>query len=109
LAHGGHGLTGSAADVVQSKLSDSGVELEQERERLANATGSTEDSNLGQLIGRRAAGQHKRSGIQSFGGLFSREQVGEGRISPYVAGRGRESSALDSSGQHFFLKRDARN
>lgn len=45
-----HKLTGSATDIVQSKLSDASVELEEERERLANATGSTEDSNLGQLI-----------------------------------------------------------
>lgn len=42
-------LTGSAADIVQSKLGDAGVELEQQRQRLANATGSTEDGNLGQL------------------------------------------------------------
>ena len=42
-------LTGSTADIVQSELSDSGVQLEEQRERLANTTGSAEDSDLGQL------------------------------------------------------------
>lgn len=46
-------LTGSAADIVQSKLGDAGVELEKQRKRLANATGSTEDGNLGQLEARK--------------------------------------------------------
>ena len=41
--------TGPAADVVESELGDAGVQLEQERERLANATGSTEHSDLGEL------------------------------------------------------------
>jgi len=41
--------TRGATDVVESELSDSGVELEQEREGLANATGGTEDGNLGEL------------------------------------------------------------
>lgn len=45
----GNSHTGSAADIVETKLSDTGVLLEEERERLANATGSTEDSNLGEL------------------------------------------------------------
>lgn len=43
------GNTGAAADVVQGKLGNSGVELEQEGQRLANATGSTENGDLGQL------------------------------------------------------------
>lgn len=42
--------TGSAADIVESKLSNAGVELEEERKRLANATGSTEDGDLGELL-----------------------------------------------------------
>lgn len=42
-------LTRSHADVVQGKLSHSRVELEQQGQRLANATGSTEDGHLGQL------------------------------------------------------------
>lgn len=72
-------LTRSATDIVQSKLSDASVELEEERERLANATGSTEDGNLGQLICQRAAGQHTRSGIQDrVLGVETQEQAGEG-------------------------------
>lgn len=42
--------TGSAADIVQGKLSNLGVLLEEQRKRLANATGSTEDGNLGELL-----------------------------------------------------------
>jgi hypothetical protein len=41
--------TGSSTDVVESKLSHTGVELEEERERLANTTGGTENGNLGKL------------------------------------------------------------
>ncbi|KAG8405072.1 hypothetical protein J3459_022249 [Metarhizium acridum] len=42
--------TGSAADIVQGKLSDLGVLLEEKRKRLANATSSTKDGNLGELL-----------------------------------------------------------
>lgn len=42
-------LTRSQTDVVQSQLSNSGVQLEQQRERLANATGGAEDGHLGEL------------------------------------------------------------
>lgn len=42
-------LTRSHADIVQGKLSHSRVELEQQGQRLANATSSTEDGHLGQL------------------------------------------------------------
>ena len=45
----GQKRTGSSADIVEGKLSYSGVELEEEGERLANATGSTEDGDLGKL------------------------------------------------------------
>jgi hypothetical protein len=41
--------TGSATDVVESKLSNSGVELEEERQRLSNTTGGAENGNLGEL------------------------------------------------------------
>jgi len=43
------GRTGSKTDIVESELADSGVELEEEGQRLANATGSTEDGDLGRL------------------------------------------------------------
>lgn len=45
-------LTRSATDIVKAELSDTGVLLEQERERLANATSSTENSDLGKLLTR---------------------------------------------------------
>lgn len=41
--------TGTAADVVQRKLRDARVELEQQRQRLANAAGSAKDGDLGVL------------------------------------------------------------
>jgi hypothetical protein len=47
--------TGSATDVVESELSDTGVELEEEGERLADTAGSTEDGDLGEL----QEGQHE--------------------------------------------------
>lgn len=48
--------TGSATDVVESELSDTGVELEEEGERLADTAGSTEDGDLGEL----EDGQHEK-------------------------------------------------
>lgn len=45
----GRGRTGSAADVVEGELRDAGVELEEEREGLANAARGTEDGDLGEL------------------------------------------------------------
>lgn len=45
-------LTGCHADIVEGKVSDTRVELEQEGERLANATGGTQNSHLGQLEGK---------------------------------------------------------
>ena len=41
--------TRSSPDIVQSQLSDARVQLEEKGERLANATSSTEDGDLGQL------------------------------------------------------------
>lgn len=41
--------TRGAADVVKSEVRDTLVELEEERERLADTAGSTEDSDLGVL------------------------------------------------------------
>ena len=42
-------LTGSATDIVESELSDTGVELQEKRQRLTNTTTSTENGNLGGL------------------------------------------------------------
>jgi len=41
--------TGSTADVVKSEVGNTGVELQQQRERLANTTGGTENGDLGGL------------------------------------------------------------
>lgn len=41
--------TRTSPDIVESQLSDTRVQLEEKRERLANATSSTEDGDLGQL------------------------------------------------------------
>lgn len=41
--------TRSAADIVESQVCDKGVHLEQQRKRLADTAGSTEDGDLGQL------------------------------------------------------------
>lgn len=41
--------TGTAANVIQRKLRDARVELEQQRQRLANAAGSAKDGDLGVL------------------------------------------------------------
>jgi len=43
------GDTGCATDIVESELSNSGVELEEEGERLTDTTSSTEDSDTGVL------------------------------------------------------------
>lgn len=43
------GDTGGTLDIVKSKLSHTWVQLHEERERLANATSSTKDGNLGVL------------------------------------------------------------
>ncbi len=42
--------TWASADVVESELSDAGVKLEEEGERLSNATSGTEDSDLRELF-----------------------------------------------------------
>jgi hypothetical protein len=43
--------TGSATDIVESEVSDAGVHLEEERERLADTTSSTENGDLGKVPG----------------------------------------------------------
>jgi hypothetical protein len=42
--------TGSSTDVIESKISDEGVELEEEREGLADTAAGTKDGNLGELL-----------------------------------------------------------
>lgn len=45
------GDAGGTANVVEGELSDAGVELEEERQRLSDSTAGTEDGNLGELLG----------------------------------------------------------
>lgn len=45
----GRRRTRTAANVVQSKRAHAGVKLEEQRKGLANATGGTENSDLGVL------------------------------------------------------------
>lgn len=42
-------LTWSSTDIVESELSNTRVELEEEGQRLANSTGGTENGDLGEL------------------------------------------------------------
>jgi hypothetical protein len=53
-------LTWSSADVVESELSHAWVELEEQRQRLSNSTGSTEDGDLRELDGQVLAEQLER-------------------------------------------------
>jgi len=48
-AHGTR-RTGSSPDIVQGKLRDTGVELQEKRQRLANAASGTENGDLGELF-----------------------------------------------------------
>ena len=41
---------GGATDIEEGELSDTGVELEEERQRLSDSTAGTEDGNLGELL-----------------------------------------------------------
>jgi hypothetical protein len=50
------GNTRATADIVQSQLGDAGVQLHQQRERLANATTSTENGDLGGIASRGGEG-----------------------------------------------------
>jgi len=45
----GEELTWSSTDIVEGKLRNTGVELEEEGQWLSNSTGSTEDGDLGEL------------------------------------------------------------
>lgn len=44
------GDTWAALDVVEGKLADAGVQLEEERQRLADTTAGTEDGDFGGLL-----------------------------------------------------------
>jgi hypothetical protein len=82
-------LTRSHADIVQGKLGDSGVELEQQGQRLTNATSSTEDGHLGQLPGKDVG-----VSIVTSGTMHSREP----QQMAYLTGRRREGATLEHGG-----------
>lgn len=104
-------LTRSHADIVQGQLGNSGVELKQQGQRLANATGSAKDGHLGQLervakclsaktvvdlpLPRGRAGHCRRLGVK---GKPRRTTTA---ANTNLAGRGREGTALDpGSSEH---------
>lgn len=60
--------TRSATDVVEGEVGDTGVELHKQGERLANATGGTEDGNLGELELRIICQQLKQLAIHKLQG-----------------------------------------
>ena len=45
----GKGRTRGATDIVEGEVGDTRVQLHEEGERLANATGGTENGDLGEL------------------------------------------------------------
>jgi hypothetical protein len=98
--------TGGKADVVERQLGDARVQLKEQRERLADTTGGTEDGDLGGLqyimsaygvsmAATFAAIQQQKAGEQAASELrggrawdcWDRERA-------YLAGRHREGAAL---------------
>lgn len=79
-------LTRSHADIVQGKLGHSRVELEQQGQRLANATSSTEDGHLGQLQGGWRVS------------VTTCEQDAKVQWTTYLTSRCREGTALEHGG-----------
>jgi hypothetical protein len=116
--------TGSATDIVEGEVSDAGVHLEEERERLANTTSSTENGDLGKLHIAVSTWSNRIEAIfatvkpkDDF--MIASRQPGRSRSvkrkktkphkamrngrgeSTYVPGGGGESTALDArSGEH---------
>lgn len=69
--------TGSETDVVEGELADSGVELEEQRQGLANATGGTENGDLGGLQDDVSMGNANWVSVSDDGRpLFKSEAVG---------------------------------
>lgn len=66
------GRTGSQADIVEGELANPGVELQEEGQRLPNATGGTEDGDLGRLP---STSQHLRLqfAVRCCSGLFQQK------------------------------------
>lgn len=90
------GRTGRKTDVVEGKLADPGVELEEEGERLANATGGTEDGDLGGLQdGLLASAAELRPALMA--GSRADAVPSWCCFAAYLAGRGGKAAALDLS------------
>lgn len=90
----GSGLTGGEADVVERELADARVELEEERERLADTAGSTEDGDLGRLqLTTSACAFPMASTRCPLGSKKLLDYLGAAEQA-YLAGRRRESAAL---------------
>lgn len=92
-------LTDCTLDVVESKVGNSGVELQEERQRLSNSTAGTEDGNLGCLS---STAMLATSTQQAKKVKEQRKQAG---ANTYITGGGGESSPLDgannlTSGEH---------
>ena len=96
--------TGGKADVVERQLGDARVQLEQQRERLADTTGGTEDGDLGGLqVIMSAYGVSMAAAQQQFSSKkpASRQprscaacKCWDGMEAAYLAGRRREGAAL---------------
>lgn len=85
------GDTGAATDVVEGELADAGVELEEERQRLADTTAGTEDDDLRELF---------MDSCVNDDAAETRPDVldpAHARQATHVAGRGREGPALGSA------------
>lgn len=93
-------LTRCHADIVESEVSDTRVELQQQGQRLANATSGTKDGHLGQLKAEKggtvSTGNALVGDVGTSGGF--RLGAGLGGKGSYLAGRGREGTALDTGG-----------
>jgi hypothetical protein len=94
----GEELTWSSTDIVESKLRNTGVELEEEGQWLSNSTGSTEDGDLGELDRQMLAmalkcDPHGRPSLPRHGGSWDCLGI----ASTYVSCGGRECAALSGA------------
>ena len=64
--------TRATTDIIEGELSDTGVQLKQEGQRLANATTGTQDGDLGGL---RMKGKNRLALIRAERPRFTRQQA----------------------------------
>lgn len=92
--------TGSQADVVEGELADARVQLQQQGERLADTTGSTENCDLRRLhsdISTRALPYIAIDLVMRHCALTGQWRSSCTMELPYLAGGGREAAALGLS------------